>query len=157
MKWLGKPSCTYDAYYTLFVKETPENEYYLLPPLNCFATTHSIMHKSFYKSNYDGDDFSIEDEAFLFPHEALRRDFLLTQRELQSFDPWANPWKAFCFNEWFRKYLLVFVHAHHCGEEEVMFPFYEKLGKTPPPKQCADHKVLMQALHDIERTSRWSI
>jgi hypothetical protein len=31
-----------------------------------------------------------------------------------------------------------------------MFPFYEKLGETPPPKQCADHKVLMQAL---ERTS----
>lgn len=105
------------------------------------------------KPNGDGK-FSMEDSSFLFPHEALRRDFLLTQRVLKNFDPWVHPWKAFCFHEWFQKYLLVVIHTHHNGEEEVVFPFYLNLGNPPaPPKQCADHVVLMKGLNDIAALS----
>ena len=105
------------------------------------------------KPNENGE-FSMDDSSFLFPHEALRRDFLLTERVLKNFDPWVHPWKAFCFHEWFQKYLLVVIHTHHNSEEEVVFPFYLNLGNPPaPPKQSADHVVLMKGLNDIAALS----
>jgi hypothetical protein len=69
------------------------------------------------------------EKSFMIPHETLRRELLRAEKALQCIDVVKYPWHAVNFQKWFNNYLVPSIHAHHDAEEEIVGPFYKKLGE----------------------------
>lgn len=97
----------------------------------------------------DDGFYPFQIKCLLIPHEALRREMIRGLQAADCFDPAVHPWKAYCFNEWLNKFFIPTVQDHHDIEEKIFFPFYLELGVPTPPKQSADHKVILEKIRSL--------
>lgn len=109
-----------------------------------FHVTSEVFH-----AREDGN-FLFHEGGLLIPHEALRRETTHALNAVRHFDIKQHPWKAHCFGKWFNTFFFPAVHEHHHLEEDIFFPFYQKLGADVPPKPAADHVTIIRDLDAIK-------
>ena len=92
--------------------------------------------------------------AWLLIHETLRREFRRGEYAITKMNVIKHPWHIINVHTWLSDYLLRVVHVHHDGEEQVVGPYYAKLGSILEFGHNKTHQELLKLMTDVEKKSK---
>ena len=92
------------------------------------------------------NNYSWQDSELLVPHEPIRRELLYVARALDLLDLFVNPWHIKVLYKYLSEFFVPSVHFHHDNEEEILGPYYEKLGEKADYGKSVDHKTLLDTM-----------
>lgn len=103
------------------------------------------------------------DLSLLIPHEALRHELLVLQKNVEALtmtslsnknylcDSKDSSWRFTFFAEYVCDYFYEFVHEHHDNEEKIYFPWISTKAKIPE-KYSKSHEDLVSLLDKMKET-----
>lgn len=83
---------------------------------------------------------------WLIPHEPIRREMLRVQTALERLDLVGSPWHIERLHSFLDNYFIRAVHFHHDNEEEVVGPYFAKLGESVDFGKAHTHKELVEGM-----------
>eukprot|EP00300_Choanocystis_sp_HF-7_P039935 c6302_g1_i1.p1 GENE.c6302_g1_i1~~c6302_g1_i1.p1 ORF type:complete len:333 (-),score=51.76 c6302_g1_i1:15-1013(-) len=86
--------------------------------------------------------------SYYFPHEPLRRDFLLGSRALTSMTSEKLSWQLSAFFEWW-SHVSFTIHGHHWTEETIFIPGLQRFGAPKQEKFALDHHALLALMDEV--------